>query len=98
MAFFDESVIKKEQENKNNIKEEKPNSYGVYNPNVKTTNSELEINKKNREQYEDLMKNAETKYDSYFDKNSVFVKLILFLLLVFIIVGVAYYVLLYLSK
>lgn len=97
MTFFDESVVKKEEENKNKINSEMPNSYGVYNPNIQS-NNELEINKKNREQYEELMKNSETKYDSYYDKNNVFVKLILFLLLVFIIIGVAYYVLLYLSK
>lgn len=97
MTFFDESVVKKEEENKNKINSEMPNSYGVYNPNIQS-NNELEINKKNREQYEELMKNSETKYDSYYDKNNVFVKLVLFLLLVFIIIGVTYYVLLYLSK
>ena len=59
---------------------------------------ELDVNKKNREEFEGLMENSKTKYDMYYDKNNVMVKIILFLLLLFIICGVAYYALLFFSK
>ena len=57
---------------------------------------ELEINRKNREAYEKLMEDSKTNLDSYYDKNNIYVKLILLLLFVFIICGLVYYILLYL--
>ncbi len=92
MAFFDDSFMKKENE-----KEELHNKETSNNQSRNSNQNELEINKKNREAYEDLMKNSQTSYDSYFDKNNVFVKLVLFLLFVFIVIGSAYYLLQYFS-
>ena len=48
---------------------------------------ELEINKKNREEYEKLMDESSTKLDGYFDKNNSFVRLLLIILLIVIVVG-----------
>lgn len=48
---------------------------------------ELEFNKRNREDYEQLMDESSTKLDGYWDKNNIFVKIVLFGLLIFIIVG-----------
>lgn len=49
--------------------------------------SELEVNKKNREQYEQLMKDSSTKLDGYFEKDNLFVKVLLIALLVIIALG-----------
>ena len=48
---------------------------------------ELEFNKRNREDYEQLMEESSTKLDGYWDKNNVFVKIFLFILLIIIVVG-----------
>lgn len=49
--------------------------------------SELEFNKKNREEYEQLMEESSTKLDGYYDKNNWFVKIILFILFIIIVAG-----------
>lgn len=66
--------------------------------NEKNNNQELEINRKNREDYENLMKNSSTQLDGYWDSNSFFVRFILAALGLIIICGVAYYVLTYFGK
>lgn len=53
---------------------------------------ELEVNKKNREEFERLMDNAANKHDSYWDKSNPVVKLILWLLLILIVLGTLYYI------
>ena len=62
----------------------------------KNTN-ELEINKKNREDYENLMEKSSTQFDGYWDKNNAFVRLLLLVLGVVIVLGVVYYVTAYLG-
>ncbi len=49
--------------------------------------SELEVNKKNREDYENLMQESSTNLDGFWDSNNIFVKIILLVLLLIIIVG-----------
>lgn len=61
-------------------------------------NEELEINRKNREDYEKLMKESSTNLDGYWDKNNAFVKLFLLILALAIVAGVAYYVIMYLGS
>lgn len=53
--------------------------------------NELETNKKNLEEFDKVMTNASKKYDSYLDRNNVFVKIILYALLLFILIGCLYY-------
>jgi len=48
---------------------------------------ELDINRRNREDYEQLMADSSTKLDGYWDKDNWFVKLLLIGLLLIIIVG-----------
>ena len=48
---------------------------------------EVEVNKKNREDYEKLMEESSTNLDGYWDKNNTFVKLLLLGLFVIIVVG-----------
>ncbi|MBR6136978.1 MAG: hypothetical protein IKQ06_02340 [Bacilli bacterium] len=50
-------------------------------------NKELEINRRNREDYEQLMADSSTKLDGYWDKNNWFVRLLLLVLLIIIVVG-----------
>ena len=50
-------------------------------------NEELEVNRRNREEYEQLMEESSTQLDGYYDKNNWFVKILLFGLLVIIVVG-----------
>lgn len=49
--------------------------------------TELDINRKNREGYEQLMKDSSTKLDGYWDANNPFVKAVLIGLLVIIVLG-----------
>lgn len=56
---------------------------------------EVDINKKNRENYEQLMKESSVNLDGYYDKKNPFVKILLLLLGVVIVGGVIYYALLY---
>ncbi len=51
----------------------------------------LETNKKNLEEFDKVMTNASKKYDSYLDRNNVFVKIVLYSLLLFILIGCLYY-------
>lgn len=50
--------------------------------------NDLEVNRKNSEQFESLMRDASVNLDFYWDKNNIFVKFILLGLGLFIIVGV----------
>ena len=48
---------------------------------------ELEFNRRNRENYEQLMEESSTKLDGYWDKDNWFVKILLFGLLAIIVIG-----------
>ena len=63
-----------------------------------TTQEELEFNKKNREDFESLMKDSSTNLDDYYDKKNPVVQIFLFVIGIFILIGIAYYVLLYLAN
>ncbi|MDO4996023.1 MAG: hypothetical protein Q4E69_02480 [Bacilli bacterium] len=89
MAFFDQNISPEEQKS---LEEENRE----LNTEIQEVNEELDVNRKNREEYEDLMEKSKTNLDTYYDKNNVVVKLILFLLFVFIACGLVYYLLLYL--
>ena len=53
---------------------------------------DLDVNKKNLQEFEELMEKSSYKYDSFFNSNSTLVRLILLSLFIFIIFGVVYYV------
>lgn len=55
-------------------------------------NKDLEVNKKNREDFENLMKETETNKDNYWDKNDPIVKALLGFIGVVILAGVTYFV------
>ena len=58
-------------------------------------NQELEINRKNREDYEKLMQESSTNLDGYWDVHNPFVRLLLLILGIIIILGVVYYFMAY---
>lgn len=73
---------------------------GFFNGNDTTTNTNnennlnanLEVNKKNSEEFEKLMDNASTNLDSYWDKNNPILKIFLLVLFVIIVLGAIYYI------
>ncbi len=65
---------------------------------IETINSDLEVNRKNQTAYEKLVDESKTSLDSYYDKNNIFIRVIRLALVVFIMVGFAYYFLLWLSQ
>ena len=60
--------------------------------NKTVVDSDLDINKKNREDYETLMADSSSKLDGYWDKKNPFVVLVLVILLAIIVVGSIYYI------
>lgn len=65
---------------------------------IETINSDLEVNRKNQTAYEKLVDESKTSLDSYYDKNNIFIRVLRLALVVFIMVGFAYYFLLWLSQ
>ena len=57
--------------------------------------NELEFNKKNREDYEQLMKDSSVNKDIYWDSHNPIVRIVLLVLGLIIIVGIVYYLTLY---
>ena len=49
--------------------------------------TELDVNRRNREGYEQLMRESSTKLDDYWDSNNPFVRALLLGLLIFIAIG-----------
>ena len=51
----------------------------------------LDVNKKNLKEYEELMQRSSYKYDSYFNSNNPLVRILLLVLFIIIVFGVVYY-------
>ena len=66
--------------------------------NKTVVDSNLDFNKKNREDYENLMADSSSKLDGYWDKKNPFVVLVLVILLAIIVVGSIYYISAYMGK
>ena len=60
--------------------------------------SNLDFNKKNREDYENLMADSSSNLDGYWDRKNPFVVIVLGILLFIIIAGSIYYIKAYLGK
>ena len=58
-------------------------------------NKNVDINQKNKEEYEKLMEESATNLDGYWDKNNPFVKILLLVLALIIIAGAIYYAMMY---
>ncbi len=89
MAFFNEPISNDKQNESINNSNNADNMF---------TSEEVEVNKKNREDYEKIIEESKTNLDSYYDKNNIFVKLLLLGLLVFIVLGVTYYIMLFMAN
>lgn len=88
--FFNNIVNQDENNNNNNVTND-----STWSSNETSNFSELETNKKNSMEFEKVMDNAAKKYDSYLDRNNAFVKIILFCILAFVILGCLYYAILW---
>lgn len=58
-------------------------------------NEELDFNKKNREDFENLMDKSSVNKDGYWDKNNPVVKIVLGLMGLVILAGASYYIVTY---
>ena len=70
----------------------------VVEENKEVEKGELEFNKKNREDFEQLMEDSSTNRDGYWDSNNIFVRVLLLILGIVIIGGVVYYVFTYMGS
>ena len=59
---------------------------------------ELDVNKKNREDFEDLMQESSTKKDMYWDSNNPAVRVILLIVGAIILVGSAYFIIRFFNR
>lgn len=59
---------------------------------------ELEVNKKNREDFETLMQESSTRKDAYWDSNNPAVRIVLLLIGIIIVVGSAYFIFKYINR
>lgn len=91
MAFFNEQ-IPNDNDKQNEAMNNSNNSENMF------VTEEVDVNRKNREDYEKLIEESKTNLDSYYDKNNIFVKLLMLGLLVFIVIGVIYYIMLFMAN
>lgn len=56
------------------------------------------VNRKNKEEFQNIMDNASRNLDGYWDKNNIFIKLITYIIWTFAILGVLYYLVLWFSN
>ena len=61
-------------------------------------NDELDINKKNKEDFEELMKESSTKKDMYWDSNNPAVRIVLLIVGAIILVGSAYFIIRFINR
>ena len=59
---------------------------------------ELEVNKKNREDFETLMQESSTRKDAYWDSNNPAVRIVLLLIGIIIVVGSASFIFKYINR
>ena len=59
---------------------------------------ELDVNKKNREDFEELMKESSTKKDMYWDSNNPAVRIVLLIVGAIILVGSAYFIIRFINR
>ena len=59
---------------------------------------ELEVNKKNREDFENLMQESSSKRDAYWDSNNPAVRIVLLIIGTIIIIGSAYFIFKFINR
>jgi len=59
---------------------------------------ELEVNKKNREDFENLMQESSSKKDAYWDSNNPAVRIVLLIIGTIIIIGSAYFIFKFINR
>ena len=92
-----EAAEKQEQKNASKVTVTPANNESKKSVSTKSSNGELEFNKQHRESYETLMKESSTQLDGYWDSKNPFVKLFLLGLGAVAVLGVIYYVMMYMA-
>ena len=80
MEFFD---------NKGNNYSEEQNQENL---NINDSDNGVDVNRKNQEEYRDLINKSTTDRSNFYDKDNVVVKVILFVLFIFIVVMAFFYI------
>lgn len=86
MGFFDEDFYKELDKGYSGSKSEEFNNQGY-----QESSLELGVNKGNKEKFNDIMENASTKNDVYWDSNNFIVRILLFILGIVIFLALLYY-------
>lgn len=93
MAFFDKDLFDSFDEE---VKEENFKDLAKENlqadESIDITFKDLDVNQRNDIEFNRVMSNASVNYDSYWDKNNPFLRVLLIVLGVFIVVGILYFV------
>lgn len=56
------------------------------------------VNRKNKEEFQNIMDSSSRNLDGYWDKNNIFIKIITYIIWIFAILGVLYYLILWFSN
>lgn len=94
MGFFDDNFYKDLDKNID-VSENNENDTFISNEDENSNyqdSLDLEVNKRNKDTFDDLMDNASFKTDDYWDFNNPIVKVFLFILLIIIVGGLLYYI------
>ena len=90
MGFFNEDFFK-ELGKDIDVKEEDTSEKG-YEDTYYPDDLELEVNKRNKQTFKELMDNASYKQDDWWDINDPIVRIVLLILFVIIVAGLLYYI------
>ncbi len=101
MSFFDDNFYKEldkdidlpnEDDAFKNINDDKNTEESNTQEKEDLDHMNLEVNKKNKETFDDLMGNVSAQKDDYWDLNNPVIKIVLIVLFVIIIIGLIYYI------
>lgn len=87
MGFFDENFYKELDKSYSGSSGDTFNDEESY----QESNLDLGVNKGNKEKFNDIMDNASTKNDVYWDSNNFVVRILLFVLGIIIFLALLYY-------
>lgn len=67
------------------------NKFLIRDEEIQSENHESFVNKKNNQEFRNLMERSKKRYDHYWDINNLFIRVILFILFIIIVLGASYY-------
>lgn len=97
MGFFNEDFYKELDKNID-VSEEDDNDEFVFDDEDDfdstnfSENMNLQVNKSNQDKFKNIMSNASSKFDTYWDFNNPVIRIILVILAAIIVIGLVYYI------